>query len=246
MNFLKQRSGLRIISLSATSLLCVLLASVMAQKGSSNGLLKKKPSVVLQTSMTSITYPCPPGGNSMSGSCPTTANFQVALTSMAKDVNKQPVYAYTVTGGRVVGEGSQVTWDLSGVWPGFHTATVEVQDSKKHRAHSSVIVKIMRCSDCVTPMVCPPLVVTCYDQVLAGTLAVCTVRMMPGSSLVTYEWSVIASSGEGLCERITRRGTSISIPTNGLAGQTVYVKVEVKGLDPSCGRTLSSSTVVKP
>jgi hypothetical protein len=61
MNSLKQRSGIRITFRLATSLLCVLLASVMAQKGSSNGLLKKRPSVVLQASTTLITFPCPPG-----------------------------------------------------------------------------------------------------------------------------------------------------------------------------------------
>jgi hypothetical protein len=168
MLFLKQRSGLRIIFLSATSLLCVLLASVMTQKGSSKGLLKKKPSVVLQASTTLITYPCPPDGHSMSGSCPSTADLQVALTAMAKDFNKPPLYAYAVTGGRVVGEGSKVTWDLSGVWPGSYTATVEIQDDKKHRAFSSVIVKIVNCPDCVIScFLCPTITVICSDEVKA-------------------------------------------------------------------------------
>jgi hypothetical protein len=243
MKFPKQRPGLRMISLSATSLLCIMLASVM---GSSNGLLKRKPLVVLQASTTKITYPCPPNGHSISRSCATTADFQVALTATVKDFNKQPLYAYTVTGGRVVGEGSKVTWDLDGFGPRTYTATVEVQDSKKHRAVSSVMVKIESCSDCVISDFCPTLVVACYDQVNAGTLAVCTVRMWPGSDLVTYEWSVNASSGEDLSERISRRGPSISIPTNGLAGQTVYVKVEVKGLPPYCSEAASSSTAVKP
>ena len=60
MKFFKQRPGLRIVSLSATSLLCVLLASVMTQKASANGLLKKKPSVVLPASTIMVTLPCPP------------------------------------------------------------------------------------------------------------------------------------------------------------------------------------------
>ena len=228
------------------ALLCVLLASVMPHNGSSHGLLKKKPSVVLQASTTKITYPCPPNGHSISRSCPLTADFQVALTAIAKDFNKQPLYVYTVTGGRVVGEGSKVTWDLDGFGPGTYTATVEVQDNKKHRAGSSVMVKIESCSDCVISDFCPTLVVDCYDQVKAGTLAVCIGRMQPSSNLVTYEWSVNASSGEDLSERISRRGASILIPTNGLAGQTVYVKVEVKGLPPYCGGNASSSMAVKP
>jgi hypothetical protein len=245
MNFLKQRSGLRIISVSATSLLCILLASVITQNGSSTGLLKKKPSVVLQASTTTLRLPCPPDDHSISRSCPPN-DFQVALTSIAKDFHKQPLFVYTVGAGRIVGEGNTVTWDLSGVGPGFYSATVEVQDNKKHRALSSVTVTIANCGDCVDSFPCPPFLVACYDQVKAGTLAVCAAKMWPSSDLVTYVWSVNASSGEDLSGRISGRGASILIPTNGLAGQTVYVKVEVKGLDPSCGTTASSSMVVKP
>lgn len=246
MNFLKQRPGLRIVALSATSLLCVLLASVIAQPALSNGLLKKKPSVVLQASTTLFTMPCSPGFHSISGSCPSTTDLQVALTAITKDFNKQPLYAYTVAGGRVVGEGSKVTWDLSGVGPGFYTATVEVQDNKKHRALSSVIVKIVHCSDCVHSFMCPPILVTCYNEVMAGTPVTCKVWVGPWSNPITYEWSARDSSGADLSGRIDGRDTSISIPTNGLGGKSVYAKVEVKGLDPSCGRTASSSTVVKP
>jgi hypothetical protein len=245
MNFLKQRSGLRIVSLSATSLLCVLLASLLAQKGSSNGLLKKKSSVVLQASTTLITYPCAPDWHRVSGSCPSN-DFQVALMSIAKDFHKQPLYAYTVGVGRVVGEGSKVTWDLSGVGPGIYTATVEVQDDRKHRALSSVIVKIENCGDCVDSFMCPPIVVTCYDEVKAGTPITCKVVVGPSSDLITYEWSARDSSGEDLSGRISRRGTSISIRTDGLGGQNIRATVEVKGLDPSCSGTATSSTVVKP
>lgn len=246
MNFLKRRFGSRIISLSATPLLCALLIAVVAQKGVSKGLLTKKPSVELQASTRKITYPCPPGFLSMSRTCPSTADLQVGLMSIPRDFSKQPTYIYTVAAGRVVGEGDKVTWDLSEVEPGVYTATVEVRDNKKHRALSSVIVTITICKDCVDRWFCPTLAVDCYDQVKAGTLAVCIVRMQASSSPVTYEWSVNASSGEDLSERISRRGDSISIPTNNLAGQTVYVKVEVKGLDPSCARTASGSTKVKP
>ena len=245
LNFLKQRSRFRLISLAATALLCVLLASGMAQKGS-NGLLKKKPSVVLQASTTLITLPCSESSQSISRSCPYTINSQVALTAVTKNFNKQILYAYTVGGGRVVGEGSQVTWDLGGVWPGIYTATVEVQDHKKHRALSSVTVKIVNCGDCVNSFHCPTIVVTCYDEVKAGTPATCKVVVRPSSDLITYEWFARDSSGEDLSVRVSGRGTSISIPSNGLGGKNITVMVEVKGLQPSCGQNASSSIAVKP
>jgi len=247
MKFLQQRSCLRMSSLSAASLLCVLLASVVAPQGLPQGSLKKKPSVVLQASTMSITLPCPTDAISSSGSCPHTAELQVALTSIAKDFNKQLLYRYTVTGGRVVGEGSTVTWDLGGVWPGIYTATVEVQDHKKHRAVSSALVKIVNCPDCVpTCALCPTITVDCPEEVKPGTPATYAAAVTGPVDLDSLKWSVRDSSGADLSERISGRGGSISIRTDGLGGETLTATVEVKGLDPACARTASCSTVVKP
>lgn len=209
MNLLKQPSILRGVSLSATVLLCVLLKFVMAQKGASNGLVKRKPSVELKASTTLLTYPCPPDWYSISRSCPSTADLQVSLTAVTKDFNKQSVYAYTVSGGRVVGEGSKVIWDLSEAGPGIYAAVVEVQDNKKHRARSTVNVTLRNCGDCVNPMPCPTMVVACYDEVKAGTPITCKVVLSTAiwRAPAAYEWSAQSSSGEDLSGRINSRGT---------------------------------------
>lgn len=246
MNSLKQSRGIQIIFV-ATAAGFVLLASV---SGWSNGVVGKKPSVVLQASRTTITFPCGPAAYSSSGSCPTTYDLQVPLTALANGFNKQARYAYTVTGGRVAGDGSKVIWDLTGAGPGVYQVKVDVEDARKHRADASVTVTLANCADCLNIEPCTTLVVNCDDQVKAGTVAVCKVVMGPLSKFVpqvfAYEWSVNASGGEDLSGRITSHGPSVSIPTNGLAGRTVYAKVTVKGLDPSCGGTASGSTVVKP
>jgi hypothetical protein len=245
MNSLTHYCGSRVIVLSAS--VCILLATVTNQIVASNGLVKSKPSVELHASKTLITYGCPRGMHSHSGSCPPIYDVNVALTSITKDFNKQALYVYTVTRGRIVG--SNVVWDLSEAAPGIYTATVEVRDNKKHRALSSVTVTIAMCGDCVHDgLPCPMFFVTCYDQVKAGTPITCKVTVHPGtkSSPITYEWSARSSNGKSLSESISGSGTSISIPTGGLAGQTVYATVELKGLDPTCNSAASGSTVVKP
>ncbi|HJZ81159.1 MAG TPA: hypothetical protein VKD91_12470, partial [Pyrinomonadaceae bacterium] len=215
-------------------------------------MLKKKPSVELQASTTSIIYPCSPGGYSMSRSCPSTVDFQVGLTAITRDFNKQQVFVYTVTGGRVVGEGSKVTWDLSGSQPNVYTATVEVQDNKRHRALSSVVVKLLNCGDCVIPdpdLFCPTIVATCDNEVRAGTPVSCTVKLQPSldpkatpPDRITYEWSARDSAGKDVSGRINGRGASISIRTDGLGGQLLATTVKVKGLDPACSETAVDST----
>jgi hypothetical protein len=63
---------------------------------------------------------------------------------------------------------------------------------------------------------------------------------------IKYEWSVRDSAGENLSARISGQGTYISIRTDGLAGQYLTTTVEFKNLEPSCPRTTSASTKVKP
>lgn len=244
--FLRLSSSLRRVLIFGAPVLGVLLSPVMAKHEVSSGLVGKKPSVVLHASKTSITYPCPPSWHSTSRSCPTTFDMQVPLTTVAKGFSN-PTFSYTVGGGRIIGEGSNVTWDLYDAGPGFHRAIVEVQDSKKHRALSSVDIKVGFCDDCVNSEPCPAPVVRCYNEVRAGTPITCKIEIGPRSDPgpLTFEWSARDSSGGDLGERISARGSYVSIRTDGLGGQSVTATVEIKGLDPSCPPIHSSVTVVK-
>jgi hypothetical protein len=248
MNLLQKTSSLRIIFF-AMALLCVLLAAEWAQDGASHELLRKKPSVDLQVSKKLLTYPCPPGMYSSSRACLSADDLRVFLTAVTRDFSKRAAFVYTVSGGRIVGEGSKVTWDLSEAGPGIYAATLEVQDNKKHRALATVNVTVQNCGDCVHEEPCPmPMAVTCYDEVKAGTPITCKVVM--GRAIwrapAAYEWSARDSNGEDASERISVRDTYISIRTDGLGGRYLTTTVRVKGLDPSCSPTASASTAVKP
>jgi len=238
-----------IVFLTTGPLVCVLLAFILTEISSADGLWMTKGSVVLHASRTLLIYPCPPGDRSVSGSCPTKLEFDVTLTSEAKDFHKQATYVYTVTAGRVVGEGSEVTWDLGRAGPGIYTAAVEVRDSHKKPARSSVTVKVSPCSDClILDFPWPTIVVTCNDTVKAGTPITCKVGVGPstGPSVSAYKWSARSSKGEDLSDRLNSNGRYVSIPTNGLAGQTVYTRVDLEGLDRSCSTAASGSTRVEP
>jgi len=247
-----------LISLSRVLLLCALFALVVIEIDSANGSLTKKASVELHVSQTSITYPCLPQWHSRSGSCPTQSGSEVALASEASGFHKHAAYTYVVTGGRIVGEGSKVAWDLTKAGPGTYTATVEVHDSNNHRAGSSVNVTVSSCGDCVVTcdLPCPMMAVTCYDQVKAGTPITCKVNVQGSSAKcnalvgfspehIIYKWSARSSNGNDLSEAITNNGAYVSIPTNGRAGQTIYATVELPGLDPTCSSSASSSTKIR-
>jgi len=200
------------------------------------------PTVSVATSSETVTIPCPPG--TKSDTCPTSVQ-SVQVTTTASDPDGDTLlYTYTVTGGRITGEGANVSWDLNGVTPGTYTVSVEVDDGCGCISMSSKTVTVAGCPNCVpieTPPVCPTAVaVDCPSGLIEpGTPVTFTARVEGGPGNQTYNWSVSAgtiSSGQGT--------SAITVDTTGLAGQSVTASVELSGIDPSCNRTASCTVNV--
>lgn len=194
-------------------------------------------------SLSTLRRACPPGYGT-SQNCPTPN--EVTLVADATDGNNdQLLYTWSVTGGRLSGEGRQVTWDLTGVANGTYTASVEVNDGNQGKASGSTTVTVADCTDCVKPPPpCPSVSVSCPTDVDPGQPITFTASVSQGdpNATYTYNWSVSAgtiSSGQGT--------STITVDTNGLAGQSVTASVTIGGADPSCtGTTNSCTTGVKP
>jgi hypothetical protein len=195
-------------------------------------------------STSTVTVPCAPGSHSASGNCPSSMANSVGLTTTASDPDGDTLlYTYSATGGRITGDGANVTWDLSGLQPGTYTASVEVDDGCGCVSFSSTTVTIANCPDCVPDLVCPTVTVSCSDMVEAGQSATFTANFAQGTPTVseTYNWTVSAgtiTSGQGT--------SSITVDTGNLGGQSITATVEVGGVDPTCNRTASCTTPVKP
>jgi hypothetical protein len=194
-------------------------------------------------SQTTITLPCAPDFHSSSGACPTSATGTVQLTVAATDPDGDTLlYSYNVTGGRITGDGANVSWDLSGMSAGTYTATVDVDDGCGCITSQSTTVTIAACADCVPNLVCPTVTVSCPPEVDETGSVTFTATFNQGTPHVseTYNWTVSAgtiTSGQGT--------PSINVSAAGLAGQTITATVEIGGVDPTCNRTASCSTPVK-
>jgi hypothetical protein len=202
------------------------------------------PVAALAASVTTVTLPCAPGFHSSSGACPASVSTTVALTTTASDPDGDTLlYSYTVTGGRITGEGANVSWDLSGVGAGTYTASVDVDDGCGCITAATTTVTIASCPDCVPDIVCPAPTASCPDAVDQGTPITFTVggKLDATPAISGYNWTVSAgtiTSGQGT--------PSITVSTDNLAGQSVTATVELAGVDPSCPRTASCTTSVKP
>lgn len=190
-------------------------------------------SVNLNTTV--ITLPCGPGKRPRSGSCDDNKTISVA-TKASDPENDVLTYNYTVSGGRVIGTGANVQWDMSGVQPGTYTITTGVDDGCGVCGKTNTQTITVKECDCVDACSCPTLSVdgpaglTDPGQSMTFTASV-------GGGDVTYNWSVSAgtiSSGQGT--------SSITVDTMGLdPGSNVTATVEIGGAPADCGCTTSGS-----
>jgi hypothetical protein len=188
-------------------------------------------------SSTEIVIPCPPGTQSTEP-CPDGTTINVATRASSTDATDVLTYNYTVSGGRIVGQGANVTWDLSGVRPGTYTVTAAVDNGcGVCGATKTETITVRDCPNCVTPCVCPTLNVSGGGVVKAGEPMSFTANVSGGTATsIVYNWTVsngTISSGQGT--------PTITVDTTGLAdGTNVRAEVDISGstvLCETCTRT---------
>jgi hypothetical protein len=149
-------------------------------------------------------------------------------------------YKWTANGGRISGNGANVTWDLAGVRPGVYQAVVDVDEGDPNcAAFSSVAVVVTECPpEPPPPPSCPTVSVTCPDSASENAPVTFSANVSGGSTNVTptYNWTITAgriTSGQGT--------TSITVDTTGLAGQTIRATLDVEGYGMPCPASCSVS-----
>ena len=80
-------------------------------------------------------------------------NTTVKVTTTAVDPEKDVVlYNYTVSGGRIVGQGANVWWDLTGIRSGNYTITAGVDDGCGICGQTQTRTITVKSCDCVVPV----------------------------------------------------------------------------------------------
>ncbi len=200
-------------------------------------------SLAANPSTVRIAANCPSGQRPDEGCSPTSSSVQLSASATDPDGDTL-LYTWSTTGGRITGDGPNVSWDLSGVAPGTYTASVEVDDGCGCVALASTTVTVEACG-CQAipppPVSCPNITVDCPTSLATpGTPVTFTANIGGGDPNVTptFNWTVSAgsiSSGQGT--------GSITVDTTGLAaGSSITATVSVGGFDPSC--TSSASCTV--
>jgi hypothetical protein len=203
--------------------------------------IKNQPANVTAVSLsdTEIMLPCPAGFKSTSGSCSDNTSIDVSTTAVDPE-NDVLTYNYTVSGGRIVGQGANVQWDVSGLQKGTYTITSGVDDGCGICGQTQTkTITIAECPDCRQECECPSLTVSGPAGITApgGTMTF-TANLSGGSQdQVTYNWTVSAGtieSGQGT------PSITVSVPSD-MAGGNITATVDIGGMDPSCNCPANAS-----
>lgn len=164
---------------------------------------------------------------------------QVRLTANAVSPGGYPIkYKWTTDAGTISGEGPVVTWNLAGLTPGYHKASldiVSVGSDGSCQAFSSVSVLVKPCV-AVQP-VCPAIEISCPTDVGIDQPLTFTSRYsggIPANVTPVYNWTVSAGT------IISGQGTdTIRVDTTGLAGQSVRASLSMGGYNLECSAECS-------
>jgi hypothetical protein len=167
---------------------------------------------------------------------------RVQLNAKANSPSGHPIrYRWSTNAGRIDAEGTTVTWDLSGLQPGYYQAFVHAFTSNGNEeceALSSTTVLVNRCAP---RPVCPTAVIVCPENVLADEPLTFSTTVTGGLAGVAplYNWTVSAG------KIVQGQGTgSITVDTTGLTGQTVKATVSIGGYNLECSASCAVSIPV--
>ncbi len=170
--------------------------------------------------------------------CPSEGAAAPAVVHLdARVSSSSPIrYRWTASGGRIDGDGPTVTWDVSGLQPGYYKAYVDIDTGSGDaacQAFTSTTVLVNRCPPPPPPS-CPTVGIVCPDRVVLGEPLTFSSNISGGSANVApiYNWTVSAGTiTEG-------QGTStIRVDTTGLAGQSLTATLSMGGYTLDCSAT---------
>ncbi len=159
---------------------------------------------------------------------------QVRLTAKAVSPGGYPIkYKWSTSAGTIMGEGPVVTWNLAGLKPGYHKASLDIQSVGSEgacEAFSSVSVLVNPCA--VVQPVCPAIEIVCPTTIGIDQPLTFSSRYsggVPANINPAYNWTISAGT------IIEGQGTStIKVDTTGLAGQTVRASLSMGGYTLEC------------
>jgi len=158
---------------------------------------------------------------------------RVRLNARASTPGGFPIrYHWTTNGGRIVGDGPSVVWDLSSVTSGYYKTSLQIETGGNEELCEAFASTNVLVNPCPPPKsVCPSVQVSCPQYVTIDQPLTFTSNVTGGTNVGTAIYNWIVSAGT----IIEGQGTpTIKVDTTGLAGQTVRATLSMGGYPLDC------------
>ena len=147
---------------------------------------------------------------------------------------------YHVSGGRIIGSGKDVVWDLTNILPGHYKVTVKAKQGGKSIAAITKTIELEPCPDCDVGCTCPTLTLMPSRSTVGPGDIVVFIANVAGLKPTSYRWKV--ENGKIIkgskSKELTVRASELG------AGQKLTATVEIGGTDLACScMTTDSETV---
>lgn len=197
---------------------------------------KNKPANVedLVLSSDKLTLPCEPGRRAREEEKVSTS-MEIDVVVKAFDTeNDILTYNYTVSGGRVIGSGANVKWDLSTVYPGTYTISAGVDDGCDICGKTQTkTVTVTSCEPSCSLIECPTIQIAGpADEMISAGDKSFTANVSGGAQpSISYEW--IVNNGEIVSGQNT---PSIVVRfSEKVVSLTTSIILKIGGVDPEGG-----------
>lgn len=163
----------------------------------------------------------------------------VKVTTTAKQGPKDNlIYYYVPSGGRIVGQGPSVLWDVSEAVPGTHSITVGVGTGAVIRGKLvTKTIRVEKCDVCDLACLCPSLWISGPTApVKAGDAFIVRAAVGGSDEKITYQWEIL---GGTIVDGQKNAQILVKAPDNSDAVTTVTV--EIGGTDPHCHCSTTAS-----
>lgn len=178
---------------------------------------------------------------------PSSPDMIIDLLLESVSSNKTSEYHYSVTAGKIIGKGTRVKWDLSGVAPGtYRIKAMEMRRGKpvgeERSARVTVVSELCNCDPA-----CPVVSVSGPDRVIKTGESFDLIASISGGSqdrAIMYNWTISAGeivSGQG------SPNVRIQAPSTN-SFKNMQVTLTIGGIDPSfnCPINATQEITIEP
>jgi hypothetical protein len=167
---------------------------------------------------------------------------KLKVSTIAKNTEKEELsYYYFVSGGKILGEGSNIIWDFSGMRPGEYSMTVGV--GKDFIISGKTITKKIIVQDprvCDPPCACPQISVLGTKSMPKHGETIIFTNNVESEKNREFHWTVsggIIIAGQGTSQIMVKTSNDASF-------ESVSVTLEVKGYDFCADCQMEKKTTV--